>query len=240
MIGFRELDDQEPALHYSPLVRATERTFSYITEHGGIGLTPSKAFKRNFVHWAAANFDWPGYSWNELFMVSKVLNEPDFMPLMCLHDMMIALKIGRHIKGTFGMTKEGQSLIGHPGKIFDIMAPFLLFRVNHEYFSRKPMQLIGNWDVFLNVLNVEAEDGITAAVLRKTLYGSHDKANGYDGMVGGLYVQILRPLCWAGLLVEHKPPETHSLSDRTFHKTPLWNLVLRLETDSQVQPATRH
>lgn len=240
MIGFRELDDQEPALHYSPLVRATERTFSYITEHGGIGLTPSKAFKRNFVHWAAANFDWPGYSWNELFMVSKVLNEPDFMPLMCLHDMMIALKIGRHIKGTFGMTKEGQSLIGHPGKIFDIMAPFFLFRANHEYFSRKPMQLTRNWDVFLNVLNVEAENGVTASAFREILYGPHDPAKGYDEALGGLYIQVLRPLCWVGLLAEHGSADSISFGPRTFIKTPLWRAALQLDTDKYVHTATRH
>ncbi len=157
MIVFRDIDDQEPSLRVSPLVRATERTFSYIAEHGGIGLTPSKAFKRHFVHWAAANFDWPGYTSDELFSVSKVLNEIDFAPLMYLHEMMVALKIGRHFKGSFNLTTDGQSLIGHPGKIFGIMAPFFLFRVNHEFLSRKPTQLAGNWDVFLNVLNVEAE-----------------------------------------------------------------------------------
>jgi len=240
VIVFREIGDNEPALQFSPIVRAIEKTFSHIAEHGGIELTPSKSFKRYFVHWAASAFEWPGYTEEELFRLNKVLNEIDFPPLMYLHDMMLALKIGRHVKGTFTLTKAGESLIDHPGKIFGIMAPFFLFRINHEHFSRKPVQLMGNWDVFLNVLNVEAERGITAAVLRKTLYGPHDEASGYDGMVGGLYVQILRPLCWAGLLIEHKPSQTHSLSDRTFHKTPLWRLVLQLETDRQVQQATRH
>ena len=239
MIVFREIGDNEPALQFSPIVRAAEKTFSYIAEHGGIELTPTKSLKRTFVHWAASAFDWPGYTAEELFQLNKVLNEVDFAPLMFLHDILLALKIGRHYKGKFDLTKSGKTLIGRSGKIFGIMAPFFLLHVNHEYLSRRPTQLTGNWDLFLNVLNFEAENGVTAAAFRETLYGPHD-APGYDDALGGLYVQVLRPLCWAGLLVEHGVPGTVSFGPRTFIKTPLWRAALQLNTDSQVQPATRH
>lgn len=240
MIVFREIGDNEPALQLSPIVRAAEKTFSYIAEHGGIELTPSKSFKRNFVHWAASAFEWPGYSAEELFRLNKVLNEIDFAPLLYLHEMMLALKIGRHYKDKFNLTKSGQSLDGRPGKIFGIMAPFFLFHVNHEYLSRRPTQLAGNWGLFLNVLNVEAENGVTATACRETLYGPHDPSRGYDEALGGLYVQVLRPLCWIGLLVEHGSAGSISFGSRTFIKTPLWRVALQLHTDSQVQPATRH
>jgi len=59
MIKFKSIGDTNPALSHSPLVRATEKTFAYFDEHGPIGLTPSKALKRVFVQWAAAEFDWP-------------------------------------------------------------------------------------------------------------------------------------------------------------------------------------
>ena len=65
-----------------------------------------------------------------------MLNEIDFGPLMDLHDVMIALKIGRHYKGEFKLTKAGQELVGHPGRIFDTVTPFYLFEVNHARFSR--------------------------------------------------------------------------------------------------------
>jgi hypothetical protein len=240
MIVFRDIEDHEPSLRVSPLVRATEKTFSYIAEHGGIGLTPSMAFKRNFVHWAAANFDWPGYTSDELFSVSKVLNEIDFAPLKYLHEIMVALKIGRHFKGSFNLTTAGKSLTGHPGKIFGILAPFYLFRVNHEFLSRKPIPLAGNWDVFLNVLNVEADGGISGRAFREILYGPHDPAKGYDAVMGGLYIQVLRPLCWAGLLTEQSPKDTHASGRYSFMKTPLWRLALQLDTDKMVQPTARH
>jgi hypothetical protein len=96
VIAFRKIDEADPALAFSPMVRGVEKTFAWIGENGGIPLTPSKAFKRVFVHWAAAEFDWPGQTEADLFAVNKVLNEPDFAPLMVLHDLIVAMKLGRH------------------------------------------------------------------------------------------------------------------------------------------------
>ena len=180
MIAFREIDDADPALAFSPLVRGVDKTFAWISEHGSIPLTPSKAFKRVFVHWAAAEFDWPGHTEADLFAVNKVLNEPDFAPLMVLHDLMIAMKLGRHYKGVFRLTKTGQALTGHPGRIFGTVVPFFLFRINHASMSRfDDAPILGNWDVFLNVLNVEAEDGATGAQLEK-------RAKVGDALRGGI------------------------------------------------------
>ena len=220
MIEFRQINDADPALAHSPMVRALEKTFAYIAEHDGIGLTPSKAFKRVFVHWAAREFNWPGYTEEDLFAVNKVLNEVDFGPLMDLHDVMIALKIERHYKGQFKLTKADQELVGHPGRIFGIVTPFYLFKVNHARFSRFDEEpLLGNWDVFLNVLNVETEDGATGADLRRVLYGEPE--HGFDDVLSSFYIQVLRPLCWTGLLEEHRTKGLLRTRDSTFTKTPL-------------------
>ncbi|WP_211299388.1 hypothetical protein [Pukyongiella litopenaei] len=136
MSAFREIDDADPALAFSPLVRGIEKTIDWIGEHGGIPLTPTKAFKRVFVHWAAAEFDWPGHTEADLMAVNKVLNEWDFPPLEILHNLMIAMKLGRHYKGEFRLTKSGQALVGHPGRIFGMIAPFFLFRIDHASQSR--------------------------------------------------------------------------------------------------------
>lgn len=62
MIEFRQIDVGDLALAFSPLLRGVEKTFGWISEHGGIPLTPIKAFKRVFVHWAAVEFDWPDHT----------------------------------------------------------------------------------------------------------------------------------------------------------------------------------
>ena len=240
MIKFKSIGDTDPSLSHSPLVRATEKTFAYIDEHGPIGLTPSKALKRVFVHWAAAEFDWPGYSEDDLFAVNKVLNEIDFHPLMELHDLLIALKIGRHFKGQFRLTKSGQSLAGHPGRLFGILTPFFLFELDHVWSPRAEDRLLGNWDIFLNVLNVETENGATGGDIRRALYGEPDSGSGFDQVLSNLYISVLRPLCWAGLLHEYQASGEFRTEHRLFTKTPLWRAALSLDTDDMVRPATRH
>lgn len=189
MIAFREVDDADPALGHSPLVRGIEKTFAWIGAHGSIPLTPSKAFKRVFVHWAAAEFAWPGHTEADLFAVNKVLNEPDFAPLMVLHDLMIAMKLGRHYKSEFRLTKAGQALAGHPGRVFGRVVPFFLFRINHASMSRfEDAPILGNWDVFLNVLNIETADGATGGHLRRVLFGAPETGPlpRYDEVMGQL------------------------------------------------------
>jgi len=227
MIKFREIDDANPTLAASPLVRAIEKTFAYIDENGGIGLTPSKAFKRAFVHWAAAEFKWPGFTEDDLFAVNKVLNEIDFPPLMDIHDVMIALKIARHFKGQLKLTNAGETLVGHPGRLFGIVIPFYLFEVDHLRFSRRAEQLLGNWDIYLNVLHVDAENGVTGGDVRRALYGEPEVNEPFDYMLSSLYMQVLRPLCWTGLLHEERTGRLQKTEQSVFTKTPLWKVVLK-------------
>lgn len=198
---FLELSDTDPALVHSPMVRGLTHMLAYIAENGSIGLTPSGAFKRVFVQWAAEAFDWPGHRPADLYAVNKVLNEWDFFPLAELHEFMLALKIGRHFKGEFRLTPGGKTFVRQPGRLFGLVAPFYLFRVDHARHSRlREERLLGNWDIFLNVINVEAEGAISAERLYEVLYGPPDPGPRYDPIAGQLYVEILRPLCWLGLL----------------------------------------
>ncbi|ANK82606.1 MAG: hypothetical protein TEF_18740 [Rhizobiales bacterium NRL2] len=230
MIEFKTIPDDHPALCHSPMVRGLVKTCDYIAEHGGIGLTPSRAFNRKFVEWAAGEFDWPGYTEADLYAINKVLNEIDFPPLELLHGLMNLMKLGRHYKGQFRLTRSGQALVGHPGQIFGTVVPFFVFRVNHASLSRfEDEPILGNWDIFLNVLNVETEDGATGADLRRVFYG--EPGSGYDKMMGRLYVEVLRPLCWAGLLKKEESATRYRTEEALFLKTPLWKVALALDID---------
>ena len=129
MIEFRHIENDDPALAFSPLLRGFLKTFAYLAEHSSIGLTASKGFKRNFVHWAAREFNWPGHTEADLFAVNKVLNEQDFMPLSDIHFLLTTLKMGRHYKGQFKLTKAGTEVSRHQGQLFGIITPFYLFEV---------------------------------------------------------------------------------------------------------------
>ena len=62
----------------------------------------------------------------------------------------------------------------------------------------------------------------------------------YDEVMGQLYIQVLRPLCWAGLLQQGRGTASYRFEEAVFMKTPLWRATLRLETDGVARGATRH
>tara|TARA_R110002051_G_scaffold30487_1_gene70504 strand:+ start:8294 stop:9013 length:720 start_codon:yes stop_codon:yes gene_type:complete len=235
----KALSPDDPLLLGSPLIRGVLKTAQYIEENGGIGLTKSGAFNRKFVHWAAAAFDWPGYSEDDLFVVNKVLNEWDFPPLSDIHELLKGLKLGRHFKGQFVLTKAGKELVSNPGLLFQQLTPNFLFRLDHAAHLRREDNILGNWDIFLNVINVESDHGATRSTIRKALYGDPDPAEAvYDRIGSTLYVTVLRPLCWAGLLREDRSKDARS--NEMFTKTELWRRTLRLDTDNHLRPRVAH
>ena len=236
---FRELADTEPTLVHSPMIRGIEKTLAYVTENGPIGLTKSGGLKRYFVEWAAESFDWPDHRPVDLYAVNKVLNELDFYPLVELHDVMLAMKLARHFKRTFRLTTEGKGLVGCPGKLFERLAPFYLLEVGHGRYSRfgDEMQM-RHWDIYLNVINVEADAGATGLALRRALFGEPDRSSGYDEIMSSFWGQVLRPLCWLGLL--ERIGDGYRGRDQTYVKTPLWRAAMCLETDRHLDPNVVH
>jgi hypothetical protein len=192
--------DIDPVAH-SPLVRGLVLSMSYADAHGAIGLTQSGAMNRKFVHWAADRFDWPGHSRDELFAMNKVLNEIDMPPLWPVHDLLLHLKLMRRYKGTLRLTKRGRALMERPGALFDLAAPLYLYRYVHDDRAQERGGVLGNWRVFLNVINIEARTGCTTAHLMKALYGwaEDDRyAPEYQEIRFSLKSCVIRPLCWLG------------------------------------------
>jgi hypothetical protein len=216
------LTNDEPALAGAPMICAAQKLLAFMLEHGTIGLTQGKAFQRRFVHCAAAEFAWPGWEEDKLFLVNKVLNEDDFPPLEALHFVLLKLKLIRHEKLTCRLTKAGRAMAGSPGDLFNQIAPFYLFQVDHAAWSRLPQPRLDNWSLYLNLLHVEAARGVTGGALRETLFDLPGPAGAYDPVPGMIWNQVLRPLCWVGLLEETATSEHAHFEDRRYVATPLW------------------
>ena len=241
MIPFKSISDNDPALAHSPMLKAALLTLGYIEANGPIGLTPSKALKRYFVDWAAQEFAWPHYTAPELYEMNKVLNEQDFMPLVVLHDVLIATKLVRHYRGTMQITKLGRELGKKPGALWALLAEQLLFRHDHSQYTRFDERPMGNWNIFLNVINVEVHEGASEGRLCSVLYGGEEESfRRHSYMVAfAFYAHVLRPLCWVGLLAEHRTGRGFDQSE-LFTKTPLWAVTLTLDTDRHLSQPTRH
>lgn len=172
MIEFRTLPDDHPDLMHSPLLRGALLTLQYAQEHGSIGLTQTKAFQRVVVHWAVEHFDWPGKSADEMFRYNKVINEYEFPPLEVLHFLLLSLRLGRHYKGAFRLMKKGSELARSPARLFAELIPYFVLRIDHASYARFDDRPFGKWDVWMNVINVEADQGTTEAALYQAFYGA--------------------------------------------------------------------
>ncbi|WP_216360199.1 hypothetical protein [Sphingobium yanoikuyae] len=227
MIEFHAPPGDAPRLALSPLHRAALLTLHHLTEVGPIGLTPNRAMKRYFVTWAAEAFNWPFYTADDLYAVNKVLNEHDFQPLAILHDLLLTAKLCRHRKGSLHITRLGKDLLEHPGSLWLTLAQHLLLSAGQDD------MLEIEWVSVLHAVNVEAQSGVTDAQFCARLIGSNVEDAYMKSLV---YMNVLRPLCWLGLLHETRQSRT----ERLLTKTVLWPLVLTFEGGPPLPMVTKH
>jgi hypothetical protein len=173
-----------------------------------------------------------------MFRFSKVINEYEFPPLEVLHYLLISLRLGRHYKGEFRLTKRGVVLANAPGRLFAELIPYFVLRIDHASYARFEERPFGKWDVWMNVINVEADHGTTEAALFEAFYGEPKDWHtaGWREMAA-FSSCVLRPLEWAGLLVQ-TPEVRNGKHIHHVFKTPLWRSAMTLDTDEMLQPMT--
>ena len=170
-VKLRPIADDDSVLEQPRLLQAMELAFAYADTHDGIGLTQTKTFNRKFEHWMAENSPWPDCKAEELMRLNKVLNEWDVAPAMVVHDLIIVMKLGRHVKCRFQVSKNTRDLTSNRTAFFADLAESYLFCYNHAHTARSELTVPGNWDIFLKIIKFEAEQDLTEPYLVKTLYG---------------------------------------------------------------------
>ncbi|MDZ7684010.1 MAG: hypothetical protein U5O39_02220 [Gammaproteobacteria bacterium] len=75
------------------------KLLEYAGEPNGITLTKSGAFYSQIRCLAAEEFRWPDWTPRDLYVVNRVLNEQDFVPLAVMHDLLKAARLIRHLEG---------------------------------------------------------------------------------------------------------------------------------------------
>ena len=113
-----------------------------------------------------------------MFRFNKVINGYEFPPLEVLHYLLITLRLGRHFKGEFRLTKRGAELADAPARLFAELIPLFVLKIDHASYARFEKRPFGKWDVSMNVINVEANQGTTERALFAAFYGEeHDWDN---------------------------------------------------------------
>lgn len=223
----------------SPLIRGMMLSVAYAEDEGGIGLTATGAMNRKFVHWAAVNFIWPGFTAEDLYSMHKVLNENDVPPLWVVRDMSLHMKFLRRRKGLLVATKRGREFLEKPQRYFDLIATDYLYSYIHDAEREQAVHArLRWWRMFLNLLNIKTREGCTpmevVKILRPDLEPLTETGMTIEAwnLKYDLQYGVFRRLCWLGLLYEAREGLA-IFEDGSFHKAPLWSACLQLESDMQ-------
>jgi hypothetical protein len=215
----------------SPMTINAMKVLTRATEDGGITLTKSGAFYRKFVTWAAEDFRWPGYEPEQLYIVNKVLNEPDFMPLAIMHELLIGSRLLRHYKGKAVPTKAGKAMIGDHGalqaELFD--AYFLAF--DHGAYERFPidhdLDFVHLLGVIQNRLDVWVPMTALAGWCVPVDLNTKHRFGPLEDACHDLLSRLVRPLLWLGVIELHPDDDRRlRIEDRRYRKTQLCDRFL--------------
>ena len=232
MFAFRTLSNDDPLLDSSPLMRALDFLKHQFDQNPkGIPLTKSGAFRRAMVAEAITTIHWPDWTEQEIyhgFMPIKVADEHHFEPLWRLHWILRDMRLVRPYRGHLRITKIGTAMFSSRFQVFDAVARETIFEALHFKYAREDRALMGNWDIWLNVIDIEAQHGISGQDLTAVLFGPLEVGHAFDPRTSALYNGVLTPLVWTGLLQEDMS-QGRKLSDRIYMITPLWRRYLELD-----------
>lgn len=204
----------------------------------GIRLTKGGSFKRDLIAGAIKIIQWPDWTEAEIYhgyMPIKVADEQHFEPFRDLHYRLIRAKLARHYKGKLVLTKHGRSVFEDRFQRFQLIVHHMLYHDPYLVELRHRRDLIGNWDIWLNVIDIAAAHGASGRELTDALYGREDEPNEFDPRTSALYDGVLKPLVHCGLLNESRA-NGRKLVERVYSRTPLWMQYLKLDPK---QPALR-
>jgi hypothetical protein len=234
----------EKELARSRLCIAAMTTLKHLADAGGIGLTKSGAFNRNFVVWAVDRFDWPGYTAKELAVANKVLDEDDVLPLSCLHELLRIAKLIRHAKGKALLTKAGATHLGDHGRLQATVFETFFTTFDFAAHERWPIEMPdADTFHFLGVIRNRLVDWVpypefAGWCLPVSALPAQRGTPEEDAMFY-LATRLVRPLAWLGLLEEKEMPRIAPIRTLQLRKTPLFDRFLRFEIPRD-GPGTLH
>jgi hypothetical protein len=199
----------------------------------GIPLTKSGAFYRKFVTWAAEEFRWPGHEVEKLYVVNRVLNEPDFFPLATIHELLIGARLLRHYGGKGVATKAGKAMLGDFGGLQAELFETYFLALDHGAYDRFPMEH-DEPDIAhcLGIVHSRLDDWVSTGelagwcmpldLIRSSRFSPVHDASYY------MVFRLVRPLLWLGMVEEQEVAEKGriSIEDRRYRKTPLFDRLV--------------
>ena len=222
----------EQELAGSPMTINGMKLLQLASETGGIDLTKSGFFNRKCVVWAAEEFQWPEFEPAQLYRLNKVLNEQDFWPLSVMHDLMVLGRLMRHRKDKATLTPSAKAMLRDFGKLqallFETYFTSYDFGANQrfpsyieQYDFRHSFGVVANRLGHWVTLSEFAHMCLPVPLIPSTL--------GRPEFEACLHVSgnLVRPLCWLGLMEEADAPRQTPIEQRRIRKTVLFDWFLQ-------------
>ena len=214
----------------------------------GLKLTATGNLSRQVVAEMWDLFSWPDFDKEQALRFSKVINEPDFLPLFFVRHLVETARLVKKRKGRLRTTPTGERALESPGR--DALQALLFhvayWTINLGYFSRG---LLGGWPqqdvgIVLWSLSVSANEWMSPARLARLctipINGVLDQE--YDKASYAIEGVILRPLNAFGLL-EHRAdpiPDQRFAKAHFYRKTPLFDRFLKFDVKLETDGILRH
>ena len=207
------------------------KLLQHVAENGGIELTKSGFFNRKYVVWAAEEFQWPNYQPTQIYRLNKVLNEQDFPPLSVMHELMLLGRLIRHRKGFAVLTPAGKAMLGNFGMLQAQL--FETYFNTYDFGSDERFPKYIEHDDFRHFFGVVANrlgDWVTLSdfahwCLPIALIPSNLGRPEFEACLH-MSSNLVRPLCWLGLMEEDVAPRMTPMEQRRIRKTELFDKFL--------------
>ena len=192
--------------------------------------------------------EWPDYDQADAFRFSKVINEPDFLPLHVVRQLAQAATLVRARRGKLVASRLGKSMLSdaQQGSLPAILFHTAFWHMDLSYFGRG---LLGSWPqahagVVLWSLSVCANDWQSIDKLTRlaTIPEPSMLSSTWDRAPYAMEARILRPLLWFGL-VEHrseKIPGSQFGEHHFYRKTVLFDRLLGFDVQVDLSEGARH
>jgi hypothetical protein len=214
----------------------------------GLKLTATGNLARSVVAEMIDRFDWPGFDKAQMFRMNKVINEPDFWPLLFVRQSAEALRFLRKSKGHVRTAPLGRAALDE-SNLPSLQA--LLFHVTmwHIDLSDFGRGLHGRWPqddmgVVLWSLSVAATEWQSPERLTRmcTIPINSVLEAEWDSSSMMVEARVLRPLLWFGLLdYKQEAIEGRPFGERRFYrKTKLFDRFLSFDVTTEASSAIRH
>lgn len=232
----------ETGLVGSRLCSAATTTLRHMGEEGGIALTKSGAFNRKFVTWAVDQFNWPGYTAEELYTINKVLNEDDVPPLCHLHELLRCAKLIGHVKGTARLTRAGKTFLDDQGRLQALLFETFFTKFDFAAHERWPIEMPdADTFHFLGVIR----NRLTGWVPYPQFAGwclpidalPAQRGTPEEDAMFYLATRLVRPLIWLGLIEKKEASPLDPIYTVALRKSPLFDAFLRFEIRRDVSQA---